>query len=503
MMRLCIAWALACFTIGCGGAGKKSAVATPEDADRPVPWAASGIDWSAIPTPGPEPAFRTPEATTFQLGNGIRVIMVTNHRLPLASVQIVLSAAGGVRDPAELKGLAALTADMLDEGAGRWSAIALANETERLGATLDAGAGVEAAYVTMDTLTSTLEPSLALLAQVVASPHLDAADFERVKGDHLSMLRRRRDRPGSVASLIFDRVIFGSHAYGMPNSGTEATVAKITSEDVARFYSQHYSPAETTVVVVGDVAPKTLRANLEETFGSWAPRTITPLAPNLALPDSSPPRLAVCNEPGAKQSAIRIGRIALRRSDSRFFDAVLLNTVVGGSYTSRLNKRLREELGYTYGVRSTFWFGRESGTWRVHTSVDANHTIDAIREILAIVERARDEEIPADELERNKQYLVRQFPQEFESNAAIADSFSDLVVHDLPLSWYAGYRKGIEGVSAASERQLAEELWPRDQLHLVVVGDLDRVLAGLLRLGFGDALEVDPEGKPLRVHPVK
>jgi len=489
---------LAC---ACGGATKKPAPAW-DSPEVTIPWQTSGIDWSRAPAPGPEPEFHPPAPVTFELANGMKVVAIANRRLPLVSIQLVNPLAGGVHDPADLKGLAALTADMLDESAGRWSALALAGETERLGADLSTSAGVEAAYVEMDTLATTLEPSLGLLAAVIASPSFTEADFDRVKGDRLSMIKRRRDRPASVASLLFDRLIFGGHAYALPNSGTTEAVARITREDVVQFFGNHYTPERVTAIIVGDVDPEALREVLGATLGSWQPRPIAPTEPNLLLPRSRQPRLVVCDKPGAKQSAVRLGRIGLRRSDPRYFDAVVLNTVLGGSFTSRLNNRLREQLGYTYGVRSTFWFGRESGTWRVHTSMKTESTIDGIREALQMIARLRSEDIPAEELLRNRQNLVRQFPQDFESNAAVADSFAELVVHDLPLSWYGTYRAGIGTASATRARELAAGAWTEARLVVVVVGDLKKILTGLLGLGFGDALEVDAEGNPIRSHHV-
>jgi len=502
MMRGFLVWSIACLSVACGGAAKKQASAPGADVSA-VPWASSGVDWSHSPAPGPDPDFHAPEPSTFRLGNGMTVVVVANHRLPLVSMVLVNPVAGGARDPARLKGLAALTADLLDEGAGRWSALELADETERLGATLETSAGVEATYVTLDTLASTLGASLELVAAVIAKPAFSNADFERVKGDRLSMLERRRDQPRSVASLIFDRVIFGGHAYGLPNSGTTASVSQITRADAQQFYANHFTPERMSLILAGDVDPDALRDALEATLGTWQAQPIAPSEPNLVLPKSPPPRLVVCDKPGAKQSALRIGRLGFPRRDPRYFDAVGLNTVLGGSFTSRLNNRLREQLGYTYGVRSTFWFGRESGTWRVHTSVKTEKTIDAIREILKIIQVARTEEVPAEEFRRTQQYLIRQFPQDFESNTATAESFADLAVYGLPMSWYTEYRAGIDGASAARGREIAAGNWSDDQLHLVVVGDLKQILDGLLGLGFGEALVVDTEGEPIRNHPVR
>ncbi len=488
---------------GCPGPRAPSTPPPAQPAGRvPIDWAASDIDWNRPPAPAPEPKYRVPAPVSLTLGNGLTVVVIENHRLPLVSMTAIIPNAGGVWDPPDRKGLAALTADLLDEGAGRWSTLELADRLERLGAELDTGAAADAALVWVDTMTSTLEPTLELLAAVLARPTLSAADFDRIKADQLEVIRRRRDRPRSVAALLFDRVLFGAHAYGLPNSGLEPTVERIDHHAVTRFYADHYAPEATTLVIAGDVDAGSVTGPLERTLGQWPRHTLPPASANFDLPPNPPPRLVVCDRPGSEQTVVWIGRVAMTRSDPRYPAATVINTVLGGGFTSRLNNRLREQLGYTYGASSSFWFARYAGTWSFRSSIKTADTIAGIREALRLIEQVRVTDVPADELDRGRKLITRQLPQAFQTNGAIAATFADLVVERLPLDFYDGFTAAIDAVTAARARHYAEANFARADLTLVAVGDLHTILDGLLGLGFGDALEVDPEGNPVRSHPV-
>ena len=473
---------------------------TATDRRAEIRWQDSGIDWSARPEAANEPTYQLPVPTTLTLKNGLSVVVVENRRLPLVSMLLINPAAGSAADPSGASGLAALTADLLDESAGKWNALELADELDRLGVDLDASAATDAAVLAVDTLTSTLEPTLAIMTAIISQPSFTSADFTRVKGDRISSIKRRRDRPRTIAALVFDRVLFGSHAYGLPNSGLEATLSAITHEQVLDFYKRHYSAGAVTLVIAGDVAAATLTPMLERTLGSWQARALTAASANLTLPLSQRPRLFVYDRPGSAQSVVWIGRVTMTRRDPRYARAMVINTVLGGGFTSRLNNRLREQLGYTYGASSSFWFARHSGSWAFSSSLKTTNTIAGINEALALIEQLRREDVPATEFANNQHLIVRKLPQEFETNAGIAAAFADLVIDDLPLDFYRDFRANISAVSAAQAREYAVGNFAREDLVMVVVGDLGKILDGLLGLGFGDAVEVDHEGHPVRSH---
>ena len=425
------------------------------------------VRWDQVPEPGPEPEYRPPAPVTFTLENGVRVVLVENRRLPLVSVRVVHTRAGA-REDGKKVGLAALTADLIDEGAGALDALALPEAVEQLGARLDTGIAEDAALVSLDTLATTLEGSLALLADVVLRPRFEAKDFERVKGDTLEDLKLRPQEPRRVAALVFDRVILGNHAYAQPPAGYVSTVEKLTLGDVKAFWKRAYVPQETTIVVAGDVDRATLEPALASAFGAWKGKK--PAPPKLGGPGKPrTPTIAFVDRPAAPQSVLMIGRPGPSTKDPSLLVADVVNTATGGSFASRLNARLREELGYTYGARSSYWRGRYGGTWTVSTSVRTDVTLPAIKEALAIVERGRTEELPAAELEKAQQLMTRQLPQDFETNAGIAGQLAGLVIGGLPLDWHQGYVAGVRGVTAADAKATAAAQW--SDLTIVVVGD--------------------------------
>jgi zinc protease len=469
------------------------------DAPEPPPpvvnadWDKSGIDWSKPPTSGKPSDVQPPVPVRFTLSNGLAVMVVERPRLPIVSLELIVPHAGSQEDPAKLIGLAALTGDLMDEGAGRRDAIELAAELERQGADLGIGMRPDAARVSLDSLAETLDASLGLLADVLVEPRLQPADFDRIKRERLAALHRRRDRPASVAGLVIDRVLFGGHVYANPPSGYEATVGAISRDDAVDFWRRRWKPAGSTLIVVGAVAARDLKARLEATLGRWHGGR-PPGKPELRLPTAQPPRLVVVDRPGATQSAVLAGRILWRRDDPRIHALQVANEALGGSFTSRLMQRLREQLGWTYGSSSYFWFGRGAATWTAEAQLDTPHTAEGVRELLEVIETTRSAPPPADELARARTLLIRQLPQELETNAGAAELLAGLVLEGLPIDWYRTRSAALAKVGARDVQAAATAAWARDSLVVVVVGDLKRIRTGLLGLGLGPAIQVDPDG---------
>jgi zinc protease len=459
----------------------------------PIDWDQSGIDWAAIPTSGPSADVRPPVPVKFKLASGLEVLVIERPRLPIVSLELIVPHAGSQQDPIKQAGLAALTGDLLDEGAGERDALELSAELERLGASLGIFVRPDVARISLDTLSETLDPTLAILGQVLAAPRMRAEDFDRVKTERLAALRRRRDRPANVGGLVLGRVLFGAHAYGHPTSGYEQTVVDLTREQVIDFWKRRWRPAGSTLVVVGDVGAAALKARLEAALGAW--KGARPAGkPELRLPTAAPPRLVVVDRPGASQTAVLIGRILWRRNDPRIHALQIANTALGGGFTSRLNQRLREELAWTYGASSFSWFGRDAATWTAESQIDTPHTAEGLAEMLRLIESMRGAPPPPDELARARTLLLRELPQELESNSGTAGMFAALVIEGLPLTWEGARSAALAKVTAAQVQAAATAAWPKGDLVVVAVGDLAKIRAGLLGLGLGNAIEVDPDG---------
>jgi predicted Zn-dependent peptidase len=470
-------------------------VATPTPDARPIDAAPAVTDiWAAPPAPSAEPAWSPPTPTIFTLASGVRVVLVENHRLPLVSLRVIEHRAGAREDGAA-PGLAALTAALLEEGAGTWTATTFPEQLDRLGATLDASAGADDVVVAVDTLRESLEPSIALTADVLLRPRFTAADVARVKGDRLADLRRRPDEPRLVAGLVFERLIFGAHPYAQPTDGYVASVEKLGPAEVRAFWRDHYGPHATTIVVAGDIDRATLEPLLAAQFGAWTggPTDAQPPAPAAAV--AHPPVLAVVDRPGAPQSVVIIGRLGPPGGDPDWAPHEVGNTALGGSFSSRLNHSLREVHGWTYDVGSGFWHGRTAGAWQMETSLQTPDTAAGITEALAIIEQTRTAPLADDELARTRLLLTRSLPQEFETNAGIASAFERVESLGMPDDWYQGWAAKVRAVTAAETRASAADAW--SDLTIIVVGDWKKVGPELAKLGV-PIVQVDGEGNPIK-----
>lgn len=464
---------------------------TSAPAAPPVDWAAAGIDWTQPPAALPETAFVPPVPTRFKLKNGAEVLLIENHRLPLVSVRVAIRTGGSRSDGAQ-PGLAAFVADLLDEGAGARSALELPEELERLGADLSVNAGADHAQLSLDTMTETLGPALAIVADVIARPRLDAADFDRVKAERLADLALRADQPRQIAALVFEEHTYGQHPYAPPGAGFASTVEKITLADVKAFWKKAYGPAATTIVIAGDVTAAQAKQLLEQQLGSWRTKVKVPAAP--PAPRAAPPALVFVDRPGAPQSVVVLGRLGPGADDPDRAANDVVNTAIGGSFAARLNAVLREEKGYTYGIFSNFWRGQWGGAWSATSSIRTDVTAPAIKDALAILADAGATPLPEAELAKAKSLVVRALPQDFETNASIAAAFTALAVDGRPLTYYRDLPAAIGKVTAAQAQARAASAWAG--LSIIVVGDWAAIGKDLTALGL-PIQKVTAEGAPI------
>ena len=471
--------------------------ATPATADSVFDKSAI-TDWSKPPAPTKEATFKPPVGKRLQLNNGMALVVVENHKLPIASMMLVAPGAGAAADPAGKGGLAAFTADLLDEGAGGISALGLAEEQDRLGASIGIATDVDAAIVSVSTLSKTLDPAIDLVTKIVTTPAFDRKEFERVRGDRVTSLDLRRDRPREVASLVLDAALFGATtAYGHPISGIRDEFKTLTLDEVQAFYKEHWNPAVMTLVVVGDVDPGALKHKLDAGLGAWKPAGTKPIAKVVATPQKLGKRLQLVDRPAAAQSDVRVGLVGLDRKDRRYFAFEVLRTTLGDGFTSRLTQKLREEMGITYGANATMDWRLQPGTFVVATAIQTPDTGRGVAEIVKILDDLATTDVPAAELEKSKQNIIRALPAMFDTNAATARAFAELALHHLPDTYYASYAAGIRRVSAKDVKSIANAAIPSSKMVFTIVGDMSKVRADLDKLGLGDAAMHDLYGMPV------
>ena len=481
-MRASILVGAAAILAGCGTPLVTTAPPTPleQAAPRAMP--------TTPPQPGPAPSLRLPSSERRSLANGLQVVYVPRRNLPIVSAALV-TRGGTSDDPADAPGLAEFVADMMDEGAGGRDALELAAAVEALGASLSVRSGRDAIEVEMEVLRPRLSAALALMADVVARPDFPTDEIERKREELLTDLARARDEARIIAGNAFASLVYGAdHPYGrLP--GRE-TAAAITRADMVAFHHAFVRPEGATLVLVGDVSAAEAHAMVEDAFGGWARGSLAdpPAPPAPSVPATT---IYLVDKPGAPQSEVRIGHPGVARDDPDYFTILVLNTILGGSFTSRLNSNLREEHGYSYGARSSFAMLRGAGAFQASAAVVSEKTDSSVVEFFRELERIREETVPPAELERAKNYVALGLPRRFETTGGVAGQLADLAVYGISEAFYADYVERVLAVTAADVQRVAQERIRPQNAVVVIVGDRAAVEEGLRGLNIGP-VEVRP-----------
>ncbi|MGD9905568.1 MAG: M16 family metallopeptidase [Vicinamibacterales bacterium] len=455
----------------------------------------TGVDRSRLPVPGLPRPFRFPAIVRAPLASGFDLRVVGHDAVPVVSL-VALIPGGSAADPIDRAGLAAFAADLLDEGAGARDGAGLADALARLGAELDVEVWPDAAAVTLTALSRHVEPAMALLADLLIRPRFHAADVERVRGIRLDRLQQMRAQAAARADRAFVRRLFDGHPYGHHGIGDAAGIRAATGDDIRAFHAARCTPSAVTLVVGGDIDAERAHRLADAVFGDWrgAP---PPPAPDLdqPIPASRPEPVLLVPRPGAPQSELRVGHVGVPRTTPDYHALVLWNAVLGGQFVSRLNLLLRQEKGFTYGVRSGFDFRRDRGPFTVRTSVQASATATAVADIRREVAAMAGERPPtAAELARAKAAVGRAYPLGFETAQQVARGAAQLTLHGLPDDHFARFVPTLDAVDEEAIRGAAARHVRPDALTTVVVGDPEVVVPQFAAAGI--AVEFEPEDEP-------
>jgi zinc protease len=439
---------------------------------------------STLPPVGTPTAVEFPPIARMRLASGLDIWSITRHADPIVSCQLLI-AAGSAHDPLDRPGLAGLTADMLDEGAGGRDAVAIAESIARLGTALGIETAPDTTVLSFTALERCLEPMLVILADVVTRPHLADADLRRVSELRRHRLRQLSATASAQADRAFVRAVFGSHPYGHGALGTSEALSAMTADDVRAFHAAMIRPSSVTLIVVGDVTHDRVVAAAQAAFGAWLAPGHGGLtdAPAPARSDDVPPLLFV-NRPGAPQAEIRAGHVGPSRTTSDYHALVTLNALVGGQFTSRLNVNLRETRGITYGVRTGFDFRRAGGSFGCETSVQADAAAVAVAEILREFDAiGHDAAIGDEELTRAKASLTRAYVRQFETADQVSRAAAQLAIFDLDDRTYDRFVPSVEALDARTIEDTARRTVRAAASAIVVVGDAERTRPQLEALG--------------------
>ncbi len=450
----------------------------------------------ARPAAGPRPTTPLPRAKRFTLDNGLTVYLVERHDLPLVAGQLSVRS-GGAADPSGMPGLAGFTAAMLDEGTQKRDALAIARDIEALGSTLATGAFQDGSAVTFDALKPNLKPTLEIFSDVALAPAFPEKEVERVRNDRLTSLLEERDSPFRLAIRTFQTALYGpDHPYGHVTLGSEDGIKKITRDDLTRFYRTHFVPGNSALVLAGDLTEAEARALASETFGRWT-GTVPAAAPP-AEPRPVAARIVIVDKPGAPQTALLFGELGVRRSSPDFEPLNVMNGVLGGLFSSRINMNLREKHGYTYGAFSQVSENRDVGPIWMGAEVRTDVTGASVREVLKESKGMRDSAMTAEELRLSKDSITRSLPSLFETTGSTVGTVGSLDQLGLPPDYYEALPKRVDAMTAdeilASTRKY---LFP-ERLLIVAIGDRAKIVPQLTPLKLGAIAVWSPEGKPVR-----
>jgi zinc protease len=441
-------------------------------------------DRSKPPALGPTARLTLPPIEKRALANGLPVWVVEAHEVPLVQVSLVVFAGSG-DDPAGQFGVASLAAAMLDEGAGTRSALEIADAAEFLGANLTTSSSFDASAVRLNVPARRLAEALPLMADVALRPTFAITELDRLRQERLTAILQARDDASAVVGPAFSQVVFGTaHRYGTSANGTTATLKAFTPEELKVFHARHYQPANATLIVVGDVTAAGVIPLLEQAFGTWKGAAATTRTPVAAAPQLTAAQVVVVDMPSAEQSQIRIGWVGVPRSTPDYFALQVLNTALGGSFTSRLNQNLREEHGYTYGASSRFDMRLSAGPFLAGAGVQTDKTTESLKEFFKEL-NAIGMPLGAEELAKAKNYLALGFPSDFETIGDLAGRLEELAVYKLPDTYYADYVARIQAVTAADVQKAAATYIQPGKFAVVVVGDQKAIEPGVRALNLG------------------
>ena len=449
------------------------------------------VDRSRLPEPGAPRPFAFPAIEKSALPCGMRIWTVHHPQVPVVSF-VLLVARGAAADPAGQDGLAAVTADMLDEGSGDRSAIEIHEGLARLGAQFDTDIGSDATALSVTALSRVADRALSLLGDIAARPALREADFDRVRQLRLHRLKQLRDSPGAVADRAFLKLLYGGDPYGHSPIGNEEALASLTVEDVRAFHGRSFVPGAATLIAVGDCDHATIARLAAEAFAGWSGTTNGDAAP-VALRGSQP-RLVVIPRPRAPQSELRIGHVSAPRDTPDYHALALGNAILGGQFVSRINLNLREDKGFTYGARTAFEFRKRPGPFVLQVSVQTAATADAIHESIDEISAIRGPRpITADELAFGIAALTRGYARNFETADQVSRAVMQLGLYALPDDYYAQFVPRVEAVTRDAVSDAMTRHIDPSLLTTLVVGDLDVVGRDLGRLGLGEPIVLAPD----------
>jgi len=457
---------------------------------------ADSLDRSTLPQTGPEPEVTFPQLHQASLSNGLNVILAERSSIPSVSFTLVLDA-GYASDQGIAPGTASMVMSMLDEGTASLSALEINDRIANLGSSLRTGVGLDGSYVLLTSLTSNLEPSLDLFADVILNPSFMDTEFERIRAERLAGIQREMATPIQMALRVMPELYYGSdHAYSNPltGSGTTESIINMTRDDLQKYHETWFKPNNATLIVVGDVNLDTIVPMIESRLGNWKSSDVP--EKNIAtIPHETGSRVYLMHRPDAQQSIILAGHLAPPRNTPNNIGIETMNTILGGAFISRINLNIREDKGWSYGASSLLLTARGQRPFLVYAPVQSDKTMESMMEIKRELEGILGTN-PATEEEvlKAQESQTLALPGLWETNNSVAGSIQNLVQYDLPEDYYDTYPAQVRALNVETITSAANEVLRPDDLIWLIVGDLNVIEPSIRELGYGPIVRLDPEG---------
>ncbi len=446
----------------------------------------SALATDAPPRPGagePRP-YHFPAFQTRILSNGLRVMVATVPAYPVVTTLAVVEA-GATRDPRDYEGLAQFVTRGLCEGTRHMNALELTTRLEMLGTTLDTGADWDSAIVQLTALSTRIDDAMAVLAEVLRYPAFPEHELERLRAERRADLAQLRAEPRGLSDVFFSRLLYeASSRFARLAGGDERSIERLSRDEIVAYHARYYRPDATALMLVGDIDVEHAVKLASTYFGDWG-GTAPPVTEPPAAQRFPEPRVHLVHKADAPQSEVRVGHVAIPRLHEDYFPVVVMNAILGGLFSSRLNLNLREEHAYTYGAHSAFDWRRAASPFEISTAVETAVTADALREIVKEFTRIREEPVSEAELSLAVSYLVGVFPIRFETTAEVAGGLANVEIFRLPSNYFDTYRERVQAVTTADVLRVARTHLDPSRLQVVVVGNAEAIREPVAALGLG------------------
>lgn len=454
-----------------------------------------GAGWIAarersLPPSAPQPTpVQLPAPATQTLSNGMQVVVIECHTLPLVTLRLVVKA-GPEADPPQLSGLAEFTASLLSEGTRTRTALQIARQADDAGGILDTGADWDNSYATLSVLSNQIPSAFDLVADMAMHPSFSSDEVERIRRQTLSALKILQNDPGYLADTAFNNAVMRGTAYGHPEDGVVDSINRIQPQDLRRFHHRYYRAGNAVLAVVGDITAAQAFALAQQDFGGWK-KGAKPAPAKKAAAVATGRQLIVIDKPGTVQTEIRAGNRAIARNDTNYTALDVANQILGGPANNRLFSTLRTRHGLTYGASSTLMCYSTAGAWEAQTSTRTEETVRAVRMVLDQMKHLREHAISGLELQNARAYLIGHMALQFETSSQIANRVLNLMIHHLPLDYWNSFPQQIDSLTSNEVLRATGEYLDPENSVIVLVGDASAFGKDLAKLGPVELIPAD------------